>query len=296
MGLKRSALFLVVALMLFSIALKDISAQVVINEFMVTPNPEWVEFYNASASAEYIKNYWIDDDNKFADDTGNSGKKLLSGLNTDNSSYPYFELNSFLNNPGDDVVLFDQDGNQVDFYHYSSNPGDGISMGRSPDNSGSFTILNSATKGSANSGPKPDPTSTPEPTDTPTKTPTSVPTSKPTPTIKKTSSLTPRVMPQQDANDSNNRIDLEGRTENTDILGLRNKMNPTDNDVKLGDGGASDGGKFPWESVLFILSGGGFIGSGVYLYRKYQKEVRPSRKGTKKQKISGKCSIQNKKS
>lgn len=270
--MSKKLIFLVTSLFLFFLNSSVVNAQV-INEFVGNSDPEWVEFYNASASAEYLKSYWLDDDNNFEEDSGNSGKKLLSSLNTDNSSYPYFEVSNFLNNTdGDDVVLFDPNGNQVDFYHYSSDLGDGVAIGRSPDNTGSFVVLESSTKGSGNSGPKPDPTSTPGPTDTPTKTPTPVPTSKltATPTVKKTT--TPRVLPQQTSSNTKNQIDLNGESNNNDVLGLRDQMKPTENDVELGDGNNSEGGKFPWESILFILSGGGFIGSGIYLYKKYQKE------------------------
>jgi len=80
-------------------------AQVVINEFKVTPNPEWVEFYNASSSAEFLKSYWLDDDLNFDSDDGSSLKKLLSGLNTANISYPYLDgFNSFFTTQ--EIMLF----------------------------------------------------------------------------------------------------------------------------------------------------------------------------------------------
>ena len=53
MGIKR--LSGVISLFIFlSLAVHTVSAQVVvINEFSPTTDPEWVEFYNASDSAEY---------------------------------------------------------------------------------------------------------------------------------------------------------------------------------------------------------------------------------------------------
>lgn len=263
------------SLFLFFVSSSNAFARVVINEFMVNSDPEWVEFYNSSGSAEYLKNYWIDDDKDFGNDIGNSDKEKLINLNVSNSTYPYIELSTFLNNDKDDVVLFDVNGKIVDSYVYRSKIDSGVSFGRHPDNTGSVSELESATKGGANSDPKPDPTSTPEPTSKPTATPKPTSTPKPTtaPTARKSFSSTPRVLPQQTSSNTKNKIDLEGRNSNSDVLGLRNQMKPTENDVELGDGSKDDrGGNFPWESILFILSGGGFIGSGVYLYKKYQKE------------------------
>lgn len=169
-----------------------LAVNVVINEFVVDGSPEWVELYNASSSADYLKEYFIDDDESFNSDVGSSGKKSLVILNTSNPSYPYLDLSSWIfNNTGSDfVVLFDKDGNVVDSYSYEENPGNNISIGRSPDGSGDFFTLTAVTKGSANSSPvaTPTPTPTPTPTTAPTSTPT--PTNTPTPTPASASSPT----------------------------------------------------------------------------------------------------------
>ncbi len=167
------------------------AADVVINEFSPNASPEWVEFYNASDSADYIKSYYLDDDTIFieSDETGSS-KKLLANLVVTNLTYPYFELSSFLNNSGDFVVIFDGQGNIIDQYQYTSDPGSGITIGRSPDNTGSYFILASATKGSLNAQV---PTMTP--TQTPTNTPTPTNTLVPTPTPSATSAPTATSMP-----------------------------------------------------------------------------------------------------
>lgn len=108
-------------------------------------------------------------------------------------------MSSFLNNSGDYVVLFDSAGNVVDQYQYTSDPGRDIAIGRSPDGTGEFQILDSATKGQPNSSPQSTPTeaptttpipATPTYTPTPTKTPTSTPTPR-TPTPTKTPTPTP---------------------------------------------------------------------------------------------------------
>lgn len=67
--------FLVAVVMGYGLFMMEdlgVRAQVVIDEFVVRPNPEWVEFYNASGSAEYLRGYWLDDDRDFASDTGSS--------------------------------------------------------------------------------------------------------------------------------------------------------------------------------------------------------------------------------
>jgi len=164
-----------------------VSAQV-INEFLPHPsvgNPEWVEFYNASDSADYMKDYFLDDDLDFVNDLG-SPKHKLSDLDISNITFPTVNLASFLNNGGDFVVLFNAEGIVIDQFQYTSDVGIDISLGRIPDGTGVFTSLPQNSKGVANSTPTP--TSTPVPTSAPTSvptaTPTIVPTTMPTPTPK----------------------------------------------------------------------------------------------------------------
>ena len=64
---KLSALLLAIELVAFPVAA---GARVVINEFVANGTPEWVEFHNAPASADFIKNYFLDDDVDFALDSG----------------------------------------------------------------------------------------------------------------------------------------------------------------------------------------------------------------------------------
>ena len=113
--------------------LNKVEAQVVINEFVPDSTQEWIEFYNSSASADYIKTYYVDDDTDFLSDSGSSSKKLLTNLNTGNPAFPTVDTSSFLNNSGDWVVLFDQNGSLIDQYQFTSGPGRDISIGRYPD-------------------------------------------------------------------------------------------------------------------------------------------------------------------
>ncbi len=166
---------LLLILIFFFLFSSQVSAEVMINEFLVNPTSpakEWVEFYNPENVD--LTNYFLDDDTLFNDDSGSGKKKELSSLNTTNSNYPYLELNSFLNNSGDYVVLFSSNGDIVDEYQYLSDPGKDISIGRSPDGTDNWVFLDSVSKGASNSClpfPTPSPILTPIPSLTPTPTP-----------------------------------------------------------------------------------------------------------------------------
>ncbi|OGE33506.1 hypothetical protein A3D83_00870 [Candidatus Daviesbacteria bacterium RIFCSPHIGHO2_02_FULL_41_10] len=169
----RGKLLIAAFLFLFFGVTPVFASSVFINEFFPHPssgNKEWVEFYNKDGVD--LSSYWIDDDLSFSDDTGSSAKKSLSSINKDNLLFPYFELSSFLNDPGDYVVLFSNDGNIVDQYQYTSDPGIDKSIGRIPDGD-NWIILSSSSKGSSNGDilpPSPTPTPTPSPTPSPTPT------------------------------------------------------------------------------------------------------------------------------
>lgn len=146
---------------------------IVINEALVHPstgNKEWVELYTSGTD---VTNYWLDDDTDFVSDTGGSSKKQISNpIVGADIHHVVFELSSSMfNNDGDTIALFSPDGQLVDSYQYTKDPGVDISIGRTPDVSGDFSVLSSATRGSANSISKPTVTPTPEPTAKPTKEP-----------------------------------------------------------------------------------------------------------------------------
>lgn len=179
---------------------KIFAVNIVINEFVLAPstgNPEWVELYNASDSADYLKFYYLDDDTSFDSDTGSSAKKVLTNLNVTNPHFPFFAFTSaILNNDGDSVVLFDPSGAIVDQFTYYDNPGSDVAIGRYSNQTGQFTLLSASTQGAGNAAPVPTPTpyptSTPTNTPTPTLTPTNtpVPTKTPTPTASNAASPT----------------------------------------------------------------------------------------------------------
>jgi hypothetical protein len=200
--------------------------KVLINEFVAHPssgNKEWVEFYNPDSIS--LANYWVDDDNDFVIDSGNSSKKSLSTLVKDNPTHPYIELSSVLNNEGDSVVLFDNLGNILDQYVYTSDPGEDISIGRTPDGTGQTQLLAEGTKGNSNSGPAPTPTPTPSPTDVPTKEPTPTKPLTPVPT------KIPTILPTKSATISAHPTLISSKSASlsagpTAVLGQKSKSTP----------------------------------------------------------------------
>ena len=165
-------------------------SKIVINEIFVHPasgDKEWVELYSPDDTD--LTTYWIDDDTSFTEDSGSSPKKNLSTVTSGQDvKHPFIETSSMFNNSGDYVVLFDSTGTIVDQYQYTKDPGSAVPMGRSPDGSGEFQILASATQGNFNTPPQPTdtPTSPPAPTATHTPKPTHTPTPTKTPTSTKT--------------------------------------------------------------------------------------------------------------
>lgn len=263
--MKKIALLITVIVSFVSSVL-TVNAQIVINEYVPDGGPEWIEFYNASDSADYIKNYYIDDDTDFVSDSGSSPKKLLTNLNTYNPKFPYIETSSFLNNSGDWVVLFDPSGTIIDQNQFTSNPGKDISIGRFPDATGPFLLLAYSTKADANSAPPtpiptsvptPAPNSTPVPTPVPTpeKTPsptsTKTPTPKPTPTPTPTVSATPGVLSESDSEESS-----------SSTLAVTPTPGPIDPVIK-------DKSNNKIMAIIFIGLGLGLMGiSGYMIYRK----------------------------
>lgn len=189
-GRYRTSRFFLFLFLLFPLSPPPVFAnsKIVINEFVAHPasgTKEWVEFYTADKAD--LANYWLDDDTDFSNDSGSSPKKNLSGIAMGkDGSHPFIEVNAMFNNGGDKVVLFDPQGNIVDSYQYTQDPGNDIAIGRFPDATGNFQTLALATEGESNSEPLPlaSPTTTPIPTpsNTPKPTHTPVPTKAPSPT------------------------------------------------------------------------------------------------------------------
>lgn len=234
--------------LLFFVTPASVFAQVYINEFLPDSTTEWIELYNASSSADYLKDYYIDDDLDFSSDSGSSAKKILTNLNTSNPNFPYFETTSFLNNSGDYVVLFDSTGVIIDQYQYNSNPGQNMTIGRYPNGTGSFYFLSYSTKADSNPTPP-----TPSPTPTPTQTPSASPTNTPSPTPKPTptKSATPKSSPSPSSTDEPMNLISDIKINEETPLGMV--------------AGASVEKKFPTIALIFIIFGIAFLGYGGFL-------------------------------
>lgn len=183
----------------FVVKTPSYAATVLINEFLGNQGSEkeWVEFYNPDNID--LSGYWIDDDADFLNDSGSTSKKQISkistasaALNVSNPTFPFIVLSqSTFNNTCstgcDYVVLFSPEGTVIDQYQYTSSQivQEGKTIGRSPDSSSNWVVLETKTQGSPNSPALP--TSAYSPTNTPTKTPT--------PTAAKTITATQTLTP-----------------------------------------------------------------------------------------------------
>jgi hypothetical protein len=246
---------LILILILFFIFPKKVNAQILINEFLPDSATEWIEFYNASPSADYIKSYYIDDDPDFLSDSGSSAKKNLTNLNTSNPNFPYFETSSFFNNSGDYVVLFDSLGVTIDQYQYVSNPGQDKTIGRYPDGSGQFYFLSYSTKSDSNPAP-PTPTPTQAPTNTPTPTVNPTKTSTPIPTPTSTPKLIPTKTPTSTPTESPSSVLNE-----TEFTTMPTVLQ-TPSGVVMG---VTTKKKSPILAIILVVLGVGFLGYVGYM-------------------------------
>ena len=164
-------------------------SQVVINEFLadsVSGEGEWVEFYFPSGPID-ISSYYLKD-------VANTKKTLNSLENCGN--YAVYDLvtstgnpsDGWLNNSGQEsIFLYDGNDNLVDSFENWTSPGEGKTLGRTPDGSGIWQETENATRCQQNSQALSTPSPTPRPTPTSTsQSSSSTKTSSPTP---KTSSV-----------------------------------------------------------------------------------------------------------
>jgi beta-lactamase superfamily II metal-dependent hydrolase len=126
-----------------------IVGEVVINEFLAAPQTlfttEWIELYNTTGDQLDIGGMWLDD----LIGGGSSPQQIPADTILEPGGYYVFEINSYLNNTGDDVHLLGTDGTTVyDSYTYGSASYD-LSICRLPDG-GTWTLDCVATKGTSN--------------------------------------------------------------------------------------------------------------------------------------------------
>lgn len=159
------------SLLVFLLFPKNVFAQVVINEFQLSPSGnQWVELYNNGEDDIDISG-WIIDDNggssayfTIPSETILQSKKCIS-----------FESSQFNWNTAskDEVKLISSSG--VETYSYQKSPGDNISIGRAIDGEGDLVVLSSESRDEYNAGGGSCLAPTPVTTETPTAAPTSTP-------------------------------------------------------------------------------------------------------------------------
>jgi hypothetical protein len=169
-------------------------AAVVINEIFPKTNDvtqEWIELYNTGTETVSLDRWKIE--NNFGDQrsfTLNASVTIAgqSFLTLSQSQYGFT-----LNKEGDTVRLFDSSNSQVDNQNYQGILGYNVSVGRSTDGAGSWTICTVPTQNQPNKCPPPTPTPTALPTPIPSNTPIPLPTQ--TPTLPNTPTLIPSIPP-----------------------------------------------------------------------------------------------------
>ena len=171
-------------------------SKILINEFLVDPQPQSVEIFNSGTESADISDWIIDD----------SGGTTFYTIPKNNIIFPnqclVFSADFNLNKTSADMVrLIDSSQLLIDYFSYKSSSGSGISFYRFPDNSNYWTT------GSANLGfynqtnnsclmtPSPTPTLTPTPTIAPTITGSEDPTPTGIPICTGQACLTPTVTP-----------------------------------------------------------------------------------------------------
>ncbi len=135
--------------------------KVLINEFLsnpigdddaLKPNGEWIELYNPTSSPINLSGWYLTD----------SDSSHILQITNDNTENMVIQPNDFivlyrngnqkfsLNNHGDTIRLFDSYGKLIDEFSYSYDPGENRSIGRCPDGSDIWEILDHLTPGSSN--------------------------------------------------------------------------------------------------------------------------------------------------
>lgn len=271
------------SLLFLLIFTSDVSAQVVINEVDPASDPEWVELYNLGLPGVSLDGciLYMDDNHGIQNVPFTSADVFESNYKVV-SKGDYSWSSNWLNNNGDEVSIVCTDSTDLVSYGNQSGstveaPDSGKTLGRTPDGTGSLSLLNSPTQGGQNSGPPPTPTNSPTPTtksnftSTPSNTPvptlTNTPTPKPTVKVTKKPTNTPKITKN------------ENQGENL-TLGLRDELSITPTPDESAQPGEK--GKFPWLAGLFILGGTGFIGAAFYPTIKKRYNL----KSESKQKIS----------
>ncbi len=176
--MKKLILIIIFIRLLFIVNFVFADSKILINEFLIDPQPQSVEIFNSGTESADISGWIIDDDGS------SSGTYSIP---TNSIIYPnaclVFSSNFYLNKSSTDTIrLIDNSQQLIDSFSYKSSSGSGISFFRTPDGTNNWAT-GSANLGFYNSGMEQTclfPTLTPTPTSTLTPTLTPVPTLSPT--------------------------------------------------------------------------------------------------------------------
>jgi hypothetical protein len=255
-----SSIFLL-SFCLFFIFPPKVLAQVVINEFSSSSDPEWVELYNPTDQTVSLNNLVL-----FFDDKPSTTQKLSFCQGEEMIAKTFKRIvrpngSHWLANDGDSIILKRED-DIVETISYGEGqplkaPSAAQSASRNPDGGSEWIILNTPTpQGDIVSfecptptptpSPTPEPTDVPEPTATPTPRPPTATPKPPPPTIKPTLTSSPSPTAS------------EGATILGESFGLTGT--PTEEPAK------KEGKPLSFLPVIFIFLGVALIGGSLYLY------------------------------
>ena len=144
---KLISIIVIFAIWLFIFS-QEISAQIVINEFQISPSSsQWIELFNKGSDIDVSG--WVIDDSV----SGSSSKFTIpSGTILTSGKCMSFENGNFdWNTTTPDSVRLLSGSSVIEEYSYSTSPGSNISIGRALDGEGSLVILENQSRDKYNS-------------------------------------------------------------------------------------------------------------------------------------------------
>lgn len=260
------------------------AGDIVINEFAIDADTQWVELYNKGAAAVDVSG-WI------LDDAGSPSQKFVIPNSTilTPTEFKVFEssLFNFNSASADEVRLFN--GVMLeDSYAYENSTAIQYSFGRQTDGGGIWVVFQTPTKGGTNNAASviPTPSNTPIPTVTPTTVPTATRTPTPvktaTPAPSATPTKTPSLYPSQPVEERDHQLSVSVTTTHTASISPSITKKQSDINIVLQEDTppplptqtvAVLGSSHTTTAYVFLLMGAGFMAlCGILGYQIYQKE------------------------
>jgi len=261
----RCKFLILLTLIFFFFFPKEILANVLINEISSYESTgDWVELYSYE---DATISGWI-----LRDTSSTKVATIPENISIGPSFASLFyviDAGNRLNKDGDIIKLYRSDDSSLeDSISYGSAggvcaPSTGESIGR-VENGNTIERFSTSSRGLTNSGISLNacPTSTPEPTVTSTPTSTTTPTSTPTKTATATPTKTATAKPTTTATPKETPIEESEAKNDINITGADVKIETSPEGIVAG---ATTTKKSPLLSILFIISGVGFLGYGGYL-------------------------------